>query len=195
MVPVSVYIVVVSLVSVEQSYLSVVVTSEWCSSSLGQFMSASWWVLDLVIGHQWSSSGLLPVSGAQYSLQVVFYRSVLLLSRLCAAQMCYYVLSFGLGGLLYRHFIGLCGHEHLEGRSQAGAYRVRSGLQWRESGLIRYLVCWLYACSVWCVCIVFGLCLRVGMVLIRCVSSVYVGVMQFILAFRLVQVQFIYIFH
>ena len=31
-------------------------------------------------------------------------------------------------------------------------------------------------------CIVFGLCLRVGMVLIRCVSSVYVGVIKFKLA-------------
>ena len=35
-------------------------------------------------------------------------------------------------------------------------------------------------------CIVFGLCLRVGMVLMRCVSSVYVGVIMFKLAFRLV---------
>ena len=35
-------------------------------------------------------------------------------------------------------------------------------------------------------CIVFGLCLRVGMVLIRCVSSVYVGVIKVTLAFRLV---------
>ena len=73
---------------------------------------------------------------------------------------------------------------------KGGHKRVPTGSGVVYSGgravFIRYLVCWLYACSVWCVCIVFGLCLRVGMVLIRCVSSVYVGVIKFKLAFRLV---------
>ena len=67
-----------------------------------------------------------------------------------------------------------------------GSYWALSGLQWRESCV--YPISSVLAVCLQClVCfIVFGLCLRVGMVLIRCVSSVYVGVIKIKLAFRLV---------
>ena len=58
--------------------------------------------------------------------------SVAILSVKCCLVVCLCVI-IGFGGRLCRHLIGVSGWKHLEGRSQAGAYRVRSGLQWRES--------------------------------------------------------------